>query len=246
MKASARMGPSHAAKGGRRWRYYVSRAIFKGRKSDAGSVTRVPAAQIEKQAFDAIKSLIAPGRSTEGLSAPSHVGFSGETVASHSNYAEALDAIERVTISAKEIEIRLSDAVAINGRDRTLTIPWTPPSPYQRREIIQGEGEPCSPIRPMRVRARAVCAESLRNAQRWLDELIMDSNQSIELIAARERKSERSIRMTLSLAFVAPPIVAAAIEGRLPRGFGVKRLMDLPTVWSQQWTALGLKAPAQT
>ena len=67
--------------------------------------------------------------------------------------------------------------------------------------------------------------------------------QTIELLAAREGKSERSIRMTLSLAFVAPPIVAASIEGRLPRGFGVKRLMDLPMVWSQQWTALGLKAP---
>jgi hypothetical protein len=45
--------------------------------------------------------------------------------------------------------------------------------------------------------------------------------------------------MTLSLAFVAPPIVAAAIEGRLPRGFGSKRLMDLPIVWSHQWNALG-------
>jgi hypothetical protein len=71
-------------------------------------------------------------------------------------------------------------------------------------------------------------------------------NQTIEVIAAREHKSERSIRMTLPLAFVAPPIVAAAIEGRLPRGFGAKRLMDLPIVWSRQWTALGLKAPAQT
>jgi hypothetical protein len=46
--------------------------------------------------------------------------------------------------------------------------------------------------------------------------------------------------------FPPPPIVAAAIEGRLPRGFGAKRLMDLPIVWSHQWTALGLKAPAQT
>jgi hypothetical protein len=66
------------------------------------------------------------------------------------------------------------------------------------------------------------------------------------MLAAREGKSERSIRMTLSLAFVAPPIVAAAIEGRLPRGFGAKRLMDLPIFWSHQWTALGLMAPAQT
>jgi site-specific DNA recombinase len=96
----------------------------------------------------------------------------------------------------------------------------------------------------MRVRARAVFAESLRNAHRWLGELIKDPDQTVAGIAAREQKSERSIRMTLSLAFVAPPIVAAAIEGRLPRGFGSKRLMDLPMVWSHQWDALGLKTPA--
>jgi site-specific DNA recombinase len=49
-----RMGPSHAAKGSRRWRYYVSRALLKGRKQDAGSVARIPAAQIEKQVEEAV------------------------------------------------------------------------------------------------------------------------------------------------------------------------------------------------
>ena len=136
-------------------------------------MTRVPAAQIERQVFGAIKGVIASRHSTEGLGALSHVGFSGRTVGSHHStskpcqtsfsHEEVLDAIERVTIGAREIEIRLSDAIATDGQDRTLTIPWTPPSPYQRRDIIQGEGDPCSPIRPMRVRARAVFAESLRN-----------------------------------------------------------------------------------
>jgi site-specific DNA recombinase len=51
--------------------------------------------------------------------------------------------------------------------------------------------------------------------------------------------------MTLSLSFLSPALVKAAIEGRLPRGFGVKRLMDLPIAWSDQWSALGLKASAQ-
>ena len=37
-----------------------------------------------------------------------------------------------------------------------------------------------------------------------------------------------------------PPIVAAAIEGRLPRGNGVERLRDPPTEWSRQFEALGL------
>jgi site-specific DNA recombinase len=193
----------------------VSRALLNGRKSDAGSVTRVPAAQIEKQVFDAIKSVIASRRSIDGLGALSHVDVSGMTVGSHppvgepcqelSVHQKMLDAIERVTISAEKIEIRLSDVVAMGGQDRTLTLPWIPPSPYQRREIIQGEGEARSPSRPMRVRARAVFAESLRNAHTWLDQLIRDPYQTIEVIAAREHKSERSIRMTLSLAFVAPP-----------------------------------------
>ena len=51
-----RMSPSYAAKGGKRWRYYVSRALLQGRKLDAGSLARVPAAEIEKQVEDAIRS----------------------------------------------------------------------------------------------------------------------------------------------------------------------------------------------
>ena len=47
-------------------------------------------------------------------------------------------------------------------------------------------------------------------------------------------------------AFLAPNIVKAAIEGRLPRGFGLKRLVDLPIAWPEQWRALGLEAPAWT
>jgi transposase len=40
---------------------------------------------------------------------------------------------------------------------------------------------------------------------------------------------------------ISPALVKAAIDGRLPRGFGVKRLMDLPMAWRHQWSALGLR-----
>jgi len=60
----------------------------------------------------------------------------------------------------------------------------------------------------------------------------------------REGKTDRSIRMTLSLAFLAPEIVEAAFEGRLPRGCGLERLIDLPMAPPDQWRALGLHAPA--
>src|SRR5712671_583163 len=48
--------------------------------------------------------------------------------------------------------------------------------------------------------------------------------------------------MTISLAFLAPDLVKAAIDGRLPHGFGVTRLSDLPAEWSRQRRILGLGA----
>jgi site-specific DNA recombinase len=45
--------------------------------------------------------------------------------------------------------------------------------------------------------------------------------------------------MTISLAFLAPDLVKAAIDGRLPFGMGVVRLSDLPAEWSRQHLMLG-------
>ena len=42
----------------------------------------------------------------------------------------------------------------------------------------------------------------------------------------RENCSVRKINMTISLAFLAPDLVKAAIDGRLPHGMGVARLTD--------------------
>ncbi len=36
------------------------------------------------------------------------------------------------------------------------------------------------------------------------------------------------------------PLAEAAMEGRLPRGFCIKRLTDLPMLWFEQWGAIGL------
>jgi site-specific DNA recombinase len=60
----------------------------------------------------------------------------------------------------------------------------------------------------------------------------------------REDRTVRSIQMTLSLALLAPENVKAAVEGRVPRGFRLKRLV-LPMAWPDQWRTLGLQTPAQ-
>ena len=76
--------------------------------------------------------------------------------------------------------------------------------------------------------------------RRWLDEIVSGSAANIEQIATRQKCSERQVNMTISLAFLAPDLVKAAVEGRLPRGIGVERLRDAPAEWSRQFEELGL------
>jgi hypothetical protein len=74
-------------------------------------------------------------------------------------------------------------------------------------------------------------------------ELVENANANVESIAKREGCSVRQVNMTISLAFLAPALVKAAIEGRLPRGIcgiGVTRLRDAPVEWSRQQAMLGL------
>src|SRR5271157_4192247 len=54
-----RMSASHASKGGRRWRYYVSRAALTGRRQDAGSIVRIPAPEIENRITRAVGTHLA-------------------------------------------------------------------------------------------------------------------------------------------------------------------------------------------
>ena len=83
---------------------------------------------------------------------------------------------------------------------------------------------------------------SIARGRRWLDELIADPTANTESIAGREGCSVRKVNMTISLAFLAPDLVKAAIDGRLPHGMGGARLCDLPAEWSRQRQMLGLAA----
>ena len=246
-----RMSPRYATKGGRRWRYYVSaRPYLQGRKHEAGSVVRVSAFEIERRAAEAVRtaSFACNQRGWRELHQPkaSCRGASTDSPAVRpSDYDATLHAaIERVVTSRTTIEIELAEGMASDDQNRILIIPWTPPSPHRRRE---GEGERSSATRPMRTEARAVLTDALRDAHRRLDELTTIPNgRPSRSLAAREGKTERWIRQNdLAHIFLSPALVKAAIEGRLPRGFGVKRLMDLPMAWPDQWSALGLRAPAE-
>ena len=97
--------------------------------------------------------------------------------------------------------------------------------------------------RPIRAETRAKLVASIARGRRWLDEIAAGTVTDVEQIAARETCSVRKVNMTISLAFLAPDLVKAAVEGRLPRGIGVARLCDAPAEWSRQYRILGLPNP---
>ncbi len=223
--AGNRMSPSHARKGGNKYRYYLSSALLNGRANQAGSVARVPAAELEAVVVRSVR---------EHLQSPVAV-----------NDRRVLDThIARVEVHPERLIIELTQAErAANhstGRERLLSIPWQKTPSTRRREILLPEGSSPQNARRIRSENRATLVTSIARGRRWLEELVTNSNATAESIAKREHCTARKVNMTISLAFLAPDLVKAAIDGALPHGMGVVRLADLPAEWSQQHTILGL------
>ena len=227
--AGNRMTPAHANKGGVRYRYYVSAALSQGRP--AGSVTRVSAREIEAVALRALRERY-----------PEQDALDDRTVITES--------VDRIVLRDAALDITLlrgtessTDAVCYSddASDRsapTLTISWKRPPARRRPEIIVANGS--ANVRPIRAETRATLVRSIAVGRSWLQEIVDGSSAGPDDIAARETCSRRHVMMMISLSFLAPDLVAAAMHGRLPRSIGVTRLIDAPIEWSRQWHILGL------
>ena len=121
---------------------------------------------------------------------------------------------------------------------RTVVVPWKKPS-RPAREILLPASTPEHRARPMKAERRSALIRAIGRGRLWLQEIV-DGRETIESLAARQHCSIRHITMTISLAFLAPILVTAAVEGRFPRGIGIATLRDAPAEWSQQMRRLGL------
>lgn len=111
----------------------------------------------------------------------------------------------------------------------------------RKREIIPPvTAEPASRIKPLRKEERVKLLRAIATARCWRDALLPIPEEGIEAIALRHGKTERWVRKHLTLAFLDPKLVEAAVDGVLPRGYGLSRFLDLPADWTDQWRVLGL------
>jgi site-specific DNA recombinase len=128
---------------------------------------------------------------------------------------------------------------AVDDKTAPMLIPWSKPPSKPFKEILVPNAAQRRQVRPIRLERRAALIKSISRGRAWLDEIV-SGHATAEEIAARQKCSVRHVNMTVSMAFVAPGLVKAAIEGRLPRGIGVANLREPPAEWSLQYQRLGL------
>lgn len=225
------MTPSFTVKKGVRYRYYISTPLLHGQAETTGAVNRVPAPEVEALMLKSIRDKIGPD-ATEG---------DRELIQKH---------LKRVDVRRDRLMVEIAHLKAVsvdqsNNRKPRMTttiidVPWAKPPSKRKRDIILPASVTRSDIKPIRAENRARLIAAIAQGRRWLDELMSGQTKGLEQIATRERCSVRKVKMTLSLAFLAPSLVKAAIDGRLPRGMNVSRLYDLPPEWLRQYNVLGL------
>jgi site-specific DNA recombinase len=147
-----RMSPSHTNKGGVRYRYYVSQALLQSKVQGAGSIGRVPAAEIEALVLAALRHHL----QASGAEPQPTADSDRELIEHH---------VERITLTRKHIKLQMRpssdtpDAVRVpedpgpnaveDCRGATITIPWTGPLPAAVKGIVHVPAHN-TPIKPAR------------------------------------------------------------------------------------------------
>jgi site-specific DNA recombinase len=208
------MGPSFSTKNGVRYRFYVSRAVLRGRKAEAGSVGRVASSLIETIVVDALRSQISAEPSLDD--------------------ATLLDRyLSKVELGAKQVTLRYRlDAKHINDEevDRSpasqIKLPWTansrPLSSSSESEMVEISDQPD----PKAVQAivRAHC---------WVTALEDGKYASVEELAESAKLHPKVVRGGLRFAFLSPNIVERVLNG--DRGLALRNLRKVESLnWRTQ------------
>jgi DNA invertase Pin-like site-specific DNA recombinase len=228
-----RMTPSHTNKQGARYRYYVSHAILQKRRSEAGSVNRVSAHEIETAVLRSLRGHF----KKSGTSEPAGPWTDHEVVERY---------IERVTIRPGAIEIRLAETSANKiekeparrgdrKQGRKRKVPPIVINSWECSSSVGDKGIVHSPSQEpaMSEENRDALLNAIAIARAWIEDLAEGRVASFAEIAKKEGKVERHIRLLAQLAFISPSVVSAIAMGEIRPC----KLTGLAKAAAPSWTA---------
>jgi len=251
--------PSHAVKGQRRYRYYVSRSLIKGTANQSETGWRLPASEIERSVataaaivLDDRAAILADIEQSGSNTSQIKSIFDGASAWSSRlrSEAEAAEALE-LLISRVELRhdgIRLSINLPIGPSEKLagrgpadLKLTRLIPLQMRRRGIemkfvVNGDSAASPRTDPalLKMIARAHC---------WFDDLVSGRAASMVEIGKREKVGKRYVSRIIRRAFLAPDIVEQIVKGCQPPELTAESLLkdrtQLPLEWESQHRMLG-------
>ena len=251
-----RFTPSHTNKKGQRYRYYVSQAVIKNPGKGITGPAPVPAQEIEDLVVSQLTSLLQSPQKLLDLLGTAQteqiVTASREwkNVSSEKIQAVLKSTVTRVVVREHNVQILLSkhalhdaligaqdvDSPAEQGGNDSITLEAS-------AELARHGGEmrlqlspdaPGSKPRPDHSLLRAIA-----RAHDWVDRMLRGDTANQRSIAAETGHDERYISRILPLAFLAPDLIEAILEGKqLPCLSLDANLRSISMDWSQQRTVL--------
>ena len=258
----ARLSTNHAVKNGKRYCYYISKGL-NGKKQNAHSGWRLPAKQIEDVVFTGLRNLLGDparlmdaARDTSLDCDPLRSFKSDDWTSERANTLTADDLkvlITRVDLGRDQVVVHVDMRQVLD-----LNVPNCKP----KRDSHAPNLYPL--ILPIRLKRRGVemriIMESktatttssdanlitlISKAHLWFEDLNSGNAASIEDIATKENMNASDVSRYLPLAFLAPDIIEAILNGSQPSDLTVhkiKRLPALPLSWNDQRMQLGFQA----
>ena len=257
-----RLTPTHAAKKGRRYRYYLSGVRTTDAGTDGAQGWRLPAQEIE----DAVIRVL-----TDALTSPAmlleRIGTAGipsdqtrKMLNRATRLATALnrspaqrakvvrDLIEKVVIGENAITIRIrrcalsGGAVAPPSSESPSDSPieLAAPMAFRRRGVEMRLVLPAVAIQNGPSRCDPTLIKAIARGRAWFEELAAGRARSLRELAERDGITRRYVRRLVDLAFLSPELVDAILHGRQPVELTATRLteLDLPLDWTDQRSLL--------
>jgi site-specific DNA recombinase len=206
------MSPSFSSKNGVRYRFYVSSALLRGRKAEAGSVGRVPATEIESAVCTGLKALQKENESD--------------------NTPGTIETLQRVVVARDRLLITIADTASGRGTNKEIRISWAT-NAKDVAATVEGDSAPDGALNKGLV-------QSVVRAQVWIQSLRTGTFESIETLAEANRLHPKVVRQALRFAFLSPDVTSAILEGRLPKTLSLTQIPKLlPLSWTGHRRLLG-------
>jgi hypothetical protein len=230
--AGSPMTPVHTNKDGvARYRYYVSAPALKGRKAPGAnaSILRVPAGPLEELVLDRGRRLgfLNADVDERGLARTmlDHVEVSRDRVRIIWRTDKRASDIDETQLAPSDLLTRERSRIILDVEARVQT--------RGGARAVRGPGGASAVTTPSHDPALVT---ALVRAEGWRRALISGAAPTIDALAKEDGVKAGYARRMLRLAFLAPDLKHAILDGRAPHGLTLQRIMteSLPDSWAQQ------------